>query len=1110
MKQTTIESAVVLKRPIRKINESALKVSKHNQPLPVISWELDVEAKIIRFYNSSNGWAQEEISIEKGKSYCRSNYQRLLDEALQACIECLVPIDLELAVSLGPGEDKWFHIVGHPVREGGKVILVKGTCRDIGREKMMQLSDNVSMLNLEARLKKQALALETAEVGIWEWDLVFKTLDLDRQMFKLYGVEPCEVDFEWLKKRIHPEDVDRTENEIANALQGKKKFETKFRIIWPNGELRLIRSRGEVYCDSDGEAVQMIGMNWDITEEELKTEKLKQSLKDAKDAQYIGDFGYFDYCMLSDTVELSDKVHEIFGLGESGFVDGLGHFMSMVHPDDRQKVHENMQNAILNNVPHDIQHRIIRTNGEERIVHERARVYYDTDGRPIKIIGTCQDVTEKSMLINSLEENLEFEAKLTEIALEFNKPTPLKNKISRILNVLGNALDANQILIFQRNREEMSCHLKFHWSEGDKFWEPVSKILTCAELPSLRQIGSQKDPLVYDETNRAPQDLAPVFRSWGSEAMVICPIFIDEAFFGFVCVSQFEPRKWRSTEIRHMVMATAIIATGLKENMVQEYLSESELKYKYLYDHTPAMMHSIDEEGNLLSVSDYWLETMGYEQGEVLGRKVLEFMTKESRKNSLQLTLPQFFKSKAVRNVPLQFVKKSGEIIDVLLSAIPELDHEGNFVRSLTVITDVTAEKKAEQEIKNLNANLEDKVKHRTSELEQISKELAEQKNLLEGIVENTSSVIYVKDTQGKFILVNNQFLKVFGKERHEVIGRNDRQVFRKDLASYMKRTDQIVIKDGKLIQYEEVLNSDDHAEVYLTFKFPLYNQRREVSLVCGISTNITIQKNQEDKVRLQAEELRVSNQILSHQQEQLKRNQQRLMEANEELKSFSYSVSHDLRAPLRALEGFSNLLLQHHRDTLDAKGRTWLNYINTNAMKMDVLIKDILAFSKISTSDISKTSINMDQLVREIIGEEVTNYINHKLLINIPTLQDCYGDPGTIRQVWVNLISNAFKYSSSKETIDISITSSETEDYNEYQIRDKGTGFNPDYASKLFRVFQRLHKEQEFNGTGVGLAIVKKIIDKHGGEIFAEGSIGNGASFTFRLPKSNEKFEKD
>lgn len=222
---------------------------------------------------------------------------------------------------------------------------------------------------------------------------------------------------------------------------------------------------------------------------------------------------------------------------------------------------------------------------------------------------------------------------------------------------------------------------------------------------------------------------------------------------------------------------------------------------------------------------------------------------------------------------------------------------------------------------------------------------------------------------------------------------------------------------------------------------------------------------------------------------------------ANKELEAFSYSVSHDLRAPLRAIDGFSKFLVEDYGSKLDSEGNRLLGLVRNNTQKMDKLITDILSLSRISRSEHKLSLVDMTKMVKSMYNEVVSSEEQAKLTFNVGELPLANADATYIKQVWINLISNAVKFSSGRNKPKIKIGGYTEEGNNIYFVEDNGVGFNQEYAHKLFGVFQRLHKADEFEGTGVGLAIVNRIIQRHGGKVWAKGKEGKGATFYFSLP---------
>jgi light-regulated signal transduction histidine kinase (bacteriophytochrome) len=222
----------------------------------------------------------------------------------------------------------------------------------------------------------------------------------------------------------------------------------------------------------------------------------------------------------------------------------------------------------------------------------------------------------------------------------------------------------------------------------------------------------------------------------------------------------------------------------------------------------------------------------------------------------------------------------------------------------------------------------------------------------------------------------------------------------------------------------------------------------------------------------------------------------------NKELEAFSYSVSHDLRSPLRSIDGYSRILLEDYGAKLDDEGKRILHVIMRNAIRMGQLIDDLLAFSRIGKQSLTKVNLNLESIVVSVV-EEIKSLNVKQVTVNLLPILPALGDSSMLKQVVTNLISNAVKYSLKKNDPTIEIGSYSDKKFNVYYIKDNGAGFDMRYYDKLFGVFQRLHNSNEFEGTGVGLALVQRIITKHGGKVWAEAKVDEGATFYFSLPSA-------
>jgi signal transduction histidine kinase len=242
----------------------------------------------------------------------------------------------------------------------------------------------------------------------------------------------------------------------------------------------------------------------------------------------------------------------------------------------------------------------------------------------------------------------------------------------------------------------------------------------------------------------------------------------------------------------------------------------------------------------------------------------------------------------------------------------------------------------------------------------------------------------------------------------------------------------------------------------------------------------------------------------LRQAREELAKRAAELEAANKELESFTYSVSHDLRAPLRHVVGYAELLQKQSSASLDDKGRRYMAMILEASKRMGNLIDDLLSFSRIGRAEARKTSVSLDQLVRETIAEFGQETKDRDIAWTIGALPVCHGDRSMLKLVFVNLLFNAVKFTRIRQRAEIEVGCAYGKDNQvEIFVRDNGAGFDMQYVHKLFGVFQRLHRAEDFEGTGIGLATVQRIIHRHGGEVRAEGAVDQGATFHFSLPRA-------
>jgi PAS domain S-box-containing protein len=355
-----------------------------------------------------------------------------------------------------------------------------------------------------------------------------------------------------------------------------------------------------------------------------------------------------------------------------------------------------------------------------------------------------------------------------------------------------------------------------------------------------------------------------------------------------------------------------------------------------------------------------------------------------------------------------------------------------------------------------------------------------------------------VVDGRGEIVLLNVQAEKQFGYSRDELLGQLVTNIIPEGFAERII-ADDLRAAEAALAQVigtgiELVARRRDGSEFPIEIMLsPL--ESAEGILVTAAIRDITARKAVEAEIRgLNTElEQRVLARTIA------------LVAANAELEAFSYSVSHDLRAPLRSIAAFSQILLNEYAAPLDAEGRRIMAIVLRNVKQMGTLIEDLLAFSRVSRASLDRRPVDMARLARGVAEELGAACPGRVIAIDVGPLADVPGDAGLLRQVWANLLGNAVKFTRPVEHATVEVRSERANGEFRFTVRDNGVGFDPAYLDKLFAPFSRLHATADFEGTGIGLAIVARIVARHGGRVWAEGAPGEGALFGFSIPEHLE-----
>jgi PAS domain S-box-containing protein len=356
--------------------------------------------------------------------------------------------------------------------------------------------------------------------------------------------------------------------------------------------------------------------------------------------------------------------------------------------------------------------------------------------------------------------------------------------------------------------------------------------------------------------------------------------------------------------------------------------------------------------------------------------------------------------------------------------------------------------------------------------------------------VESSDDAVIGKDLEGRVVSWNRGAERMFGYNAEEMLGQTISVLLAPDGQAQENEVLEKV-RRGEIARYETLRVCKDRRIIHISLTVsPIHDERGEIIGASSISRDITQRKLAEE------ENARLRNEL----EQRVRERTAELEAANREMEAFTYSVAHDLRAPLRHMDAFANVLKSDFADSLDPQAGKYIDKIVTGSQNMGRLVDDLLNLARVGRQELKKQLTSLNELLDQVLDElkEETRGRDIKWQINQLPRLEC--DPGLVRQVFANLLSNAVKYSRPRARAVIEVGSFDRDGSKVIYVRDNGVGFNMKYANKLFGVFQRLHRPEEFEGTGVGLATVERIIRKHGGRIWAEAELDKGATFFFTL----------
>jgi PAS domain S-box-containing protein len=559
----------------------------------------------------------------------------------------------------------------------------------------------------------------------------------------------------------------------------------------------------------------------------------------------------------------------------------------------------------------------------------------------------------------------------------------------------------------------------------------------------------------------------PCMGPWREEALnrgyhssAAFPLFVEDKIIGAFTIYADTANYFTDDEIHLLISLSKDISFAIESIQEEKLRIQFEKERDRLFNYSVDMFSVAGFDGYFKRINPAWTKTLGWPSEELMNKPFIEFVHPDDVNRTVQ-AMSILRLGQTVTAFENRYRSIDGSYHWISWNAIPLLDEGLIF----SVARDVTEFKADEEKLRQA---------------------VAYNRSLIEASVDPLVTI----GPDGKITDVNDAAELITGCRRDEMIGTDFSDFFTEPERA--RSGYQRVFKEGLVRDYAlEVKHRDGHITPVLYNASIYRDEKGDVIGVFAAARDITERKKAEEEVHKLNEEL----------EQRVKDRTAQLEASNKELEAFSYSVSHDLRAPLRAVDGFSRIILEDYNDKLNDEGRRVLGVIRKNTQDMAKLIDDLLAFSRIGRQKIIPTRLDLANMAQAAFDDLKANVSGRKITFEIKNPPAAWADNTLIRQVLVNLFSNAIKFTQPRDEAKIEFGGRIEGHDNIYYIKDNGVGFDMQYLDKLFGVFQRLHRHDEFEGTGVGLAIVQRIIHMHDGKIWAESKPNEGAIFYFSLP---------
>ena len=729
------------------------------------------------------------------------------------------------------GTHRWLESHAVPLHnEQNEIIGVLSITRDISDRKQAE----TALKENEARMR---LALEAADMGTWETNLLTGTLKESERMGPMFGLPPGQAnpDVDSWRSRVHPDDLERVLAQLEDAIAGRSEYDTQYRALWADGTMHWIAAKGKVLRDETGKPVHVVGVAMDITERKQAEAKLQQSEQKFRQlAENIHEVFWMSNVETSEILYVSPAYEQIWGRRCQSLYANPKSFLDAIHPDDKQQVLANVEQN--GSRTFDIEYRIVQPGGSVRWVRDRSFPIQNESGKIYRRAGIAQDITSQKQAEAILRQvNQELEIRVAERTAQLQQTNKqLQQELferQRVEQALRESEERWQLAIRGSNDGIWDLNVKTKEAFYSARWK---EMLGYEEY----EIGNHMDEWVK---RVHPDDLERVMQAYQDHLGRKTPFYTHE--HRLLCKNG--TYKWILTRGQALwdEEGTPVRLTGshtdisdayrqaAQRKQAEEALRESEERFRSAFDYAAIGMALVALDGRWLKVNHSLCEIVGYSEQE-LKATTFQAITHPDDLD-IDLGYARQLLNGEIRSYQMEkrYFHSAGHVVWILLSGSLVRDRESQPLYFIAQIQDITARKQAEEARR-------------------------ESEERLQAILDNATALIYLKDTEGRFILINRQLESLFNKPKEEILGKNDYDLFPKEMADTFHANDRRVIEAGEPLEFEEIAAHDDGVHTYISIKFPLKDHTGVPYAVCGISTDISDRKRAEEARRESEEQL--------------------------------------------------------------------------------------------------------------------------------------------------------------------------------------------------------------------------------------------------------------